>query len=131
MVRVMKEKKVLFPALLAVVALGWIVGWATSSGKSELALVAFALTAIFINFYFSYLEKKGFILEDERTLRINEIASRRTLQITSIGLAVAMLLLSGKTSDPRMEGAFITAGLVLAVMLTLHLLFRYYYSRVM
>ncbi|USS41415.1 DUF2178 domain-containing protein [Thermococcus aggregans] len=127
----MKEKKVLLPALLAVVALGWVVGWATSSEKSEFALVAFALTAIFVNLYFSYLEKKGFILEDERTLRINEIASRRTLQITSLGLAVALLLLSGKTSDPKMEGAFITVGLVLAVMLTLHLLFRHYYSRVM
>ncbi|KUK28139.1 MAG: Uncharacterized protein XD61_1324 [Thermococcus sp. 40_45] len=127
---IMKGKKMLLPALLAVVALGWIVGWVTNSGKSELALIAFALTAIFVNLYFSYLEKKGFILEDERTLRINEIASRRTLQITSISLAVAMLLLSGKLSDPKMEGAFLTVGLVLAVMLTLHLLFRHYYSRV-
>ncbi len=121
----------LLPALLAVMALGWVVGWATSSGKSEYAIVAFALTAIFVNLYFSHLEKRGIVLEDERTLRINEIASRRTLQITGIGLAVALLVLSGKTSDPRMEGAFITVGLVLAVMSALHLLFRHYYGRVM
>jgi len=121
----------LLPALLAVMALGWVVGWATSSGKSEYAIAAFALTAIFVNLYFSHLEKRGIVLEDERTLRINEIASRRTLQITGIGLAVALLVLSGKTSDPRMEGAFVAVGLVLATMSALHLLLRHYYSRVM
>ena len=131
MVRVMENKKALLPALLAVMALGWVVGWATSSEKSEYAIVAFAFGAVFINIYFSHLEKRGIVLEDERTLRINEIASRRTLQVTSLGLAAALLALSGKTSNPKMEGAFIAVGLVLAVMLMLHLLFRHYYSRVM
>jgi len=124
----MEDKKALLPALLAVMALGWVVGWATTE-KSEYAIVAFAFGAVFINIYFSHLEKRGIVLEDERTLRINEIASRRTLQVTSISLAVALLMLSGKTSDPKIEGAFITVGLVLAIMSVLHLLFRHYYAR--
>ncbi|WP_297514859.1 DUF2178 domain-containing protein [Thermococcus sp.] len=127
----MEDNKALLPALLAVMALGWVVGWATTSGKSEYAIAAFVLTAILVNLYFSHLEKRGLVLKDERTLRINEIASRRTLQVTSLGLAITLLVLSGKSSNPKMEGAFIAVGLVLAVMLMLHLLFRHYYSRVM
>ena len=118
-------------ALLAIMILGWIVGWAIPSRKSDVALVAFALTTLFVNRYFAYLEHRGMILEDERTLRINEIASRRTLQVTMVTLAVVMLLLSGKTFNPELRGAFKTIGLVLLGMGLTHLVLRCYYARVM
>ncbi|ASJ00888.1 DUF2178 domain-containing protein [Thermococcus gorgonarius] len=127
----MGRKLSLLPALLAVLALGWVVGWAVSSGKGEISLVAFALSAFFVNRYFAYLEGRGFVLEDERSLRINEVASRRTLQVTMITLAVVMLLLSGRTSEPEVRGAFIAISLTLAGMGLVHLLLRHYYARVM
>lgn len=127
----MGRKFVLVPALLAVLALGWVVGWAVSSEKGEISIVAFALVTIFVNRYFAYLEGRGFILKDERSLRINEVASRRTLQVTTITLAVVMLLLSGRTSEPEVRGAFIAVSLTLAWMGLLHLLLRHYYARVM
>ena len=127
----MERRLALVPALLAVMTLGGIVGWAVPSRRDDVALVAFALTAFFVNRYFAYLERREVILEDERTLRINEIASRRTLKITMVTLAVVMLFLSGKTFDPELRGAFETIGLVLVGMGLTHLVLRYYYARVM
>ncbi|MDV3103565.1 DUF2178 domain-containing protein [Thermococcus waiotapuensis] len=102
----MGRKLALLPALLSVMALGWVVGWEVSSGKGE-------------------------IFEDERSLRIDEVASRMTLQMTMMALAVVMLLLSGRTPEPEAEGAFIAVGLTLAGMGAAHLLLRHYYARVM
>ncbi|WP_010478558.1 DUF2178 domain-containing protein [Thermococcus zilligii] len=122
----MKQKLALLPALLPVMALGGLVGWAVSSGKGEISLIAFALAVLFVNRYFAYLEGRGFIFEDERPLRINEVAPRRTLQMTMMALAVAMLLLPGRTSEPEAEGAFIAVGLTLAGMGLVHLLRHHY-----
>ena len=119
------------PVLIAGVLAGMAIFYSTSSGRGEIGLVAFAFALIFANWYSSWLRGRGVILHDERTIRINEVASRRTLQVTVIALGVSILILSQGTSNPEIKGAFESLSAVLAGISLLHLALRHYYSRVM
>ncbi|WP_240921640.1 DUF2178 domain-containing protein [Thermococcus sp. 21S9] len=119
------------PVLIVGVLTGMGIFYSTHSGRSEIGLVIFAFALIFANWYSSWLRERGVILQDERTIRINEVASRRTLQVTVIALGVSVLILSQGTSNPEIKGAFESLSAVLAGISLLHLALRHYYSRVM
>ena len=128
MVRKMSKLVHLLP-LVGIMAMGWIMGWALPEGKVEVSVVVFVLGAFFIYGYYSVLEKRGHVFEDERTKRISEIAAVRTIQIVEVALAIAMIVLTEKLSDPKFAGAFAAIGLTLAGVLFLHLILRHYYAR--
>ncbi len=99
------------------------------------ALIAFgvlvgAIGAILL--YSEWLRSRGEVLSDERTLRIEEAASRRTLQViilTVAFLVVALAFLSEEKPCLRSACYLSTALMVLIALLKLSL--KHYYSRVM
>lgn len=125
------SKLVHLPPLVGVMTVGWIMGWALPEGKVEVSVAVFVLGAFFIHTYYLIFENRGHVFEDERTKRISEIAAVRTIQIVEVALAIAMIALTGKLSDPKFAGAFAAIGLTLAGMLFLHFILRHYYARVM
>ncbi|WP_297476923.1 DUF2178 domain-containing protein [Thermococcus sp.] len=103
--------------------------WVGSSLLAFGVLVG-AIGAIFL--YSEWLKGRGEVLSDERTLRIEEIASRRTLQVlvlTVAFLVVALALLSEDKPCLRSAYYLSTALMVLTALLKLSL--KWYYSRVM
>ncbi|WP_457753041.1 DUF2178 domain-containing protein, partial [Thermococcus sp.] len=87
---------------------------------------------IALNLYYAPLKRKGYVLEDERTLRIEEISARRTLQVFMITLAFIVIYLSiAQQRNPALRDAFILAEALLVAVMLLHMAFRAYYSRVM
>ncbi|GEM_PF-984351 len=125
-----ERKRAMIPALLLVLTMGYFLGWATSSGNLPVAFAVFVSGAVFLWLYYGHLERKGYILEDERTLRIEEIASRRTLQVAMIVLAFTTIYLSiAQMGKPDLKPAFKLTSSLLAVLLLLHWGFTNYYSR--
>ncbi|WP_297536379.1 DUF2178 domain-containing protein [Thermococcus sp.] len=125
------ERMLRVPPVLVGIIAGFTIFFSVRSGRGEIGVIALALAMVFANWYSSWLSEKGIVLEDERTIRINEIASRRTLQIIIVALGFSVLFLSLKTSNPEIKGAFESLSAVLVGMSLLHLALRHYYSRVM
>ncbi|MFA4639596.1 DUF2178 domain-containing protein [Pyrococcus kukulkanii] len=115
-----------------IVAMGAFLGWFIGRGSFVGAMVVFALGAVILNLYYEFLRRRGYILEDERTIRIEEISARRTLQVISIILAISMMYFSTKVrSDSSYKGLMAFSGLLLFALLIIHGALRIYYSRVM
>jgi len=125
-----ERKRAMIPAYILVLTMGYFLGWATSSGNLPVAFAAFVSGAVLLWLYYRHLERRGHILEDERTLRIEEIASRRTLQVGMLILAFTTIYLSiAQMGKPELRPAFkLTSGL-LAILLLLHWGLTNYYSR--
>ncbi|AEC51037.1 hypothetical protein PNA2_0119 [Pyrococcus sp. NA2] len=127
-----EEKKVLIPAVIVILTMGYVLGWAVSNGDLALAFATLIVGALVVNLYYASLRRKGYILEDERTLRIEEISARRTLQVLMITLAFLVVYLSiVQKKSPELRYAFILAEFVLVFTMLLHIAFRRYYGRVM
>ncbi|WP_324736534.1 DUF2178 domain-containing protein [Thermococcus sp. SY098] len=127
-----EKKKTLIPAMLVVLTMGYLMGYAVSNGNLSLAFSVFLVGGIMLNLYYASLKRKGYVLEDERTLRIEEISARRTLQVFMITLAFIVIYLSiVQQRNPALKSAFILAEALLVAVMLLHMAFRAYYSRVM
>ncbi|AHF80883.1 DUF2178 domain-containing protein [Thermococcus paralvinellae] len=127
-----EKKKALIPAVIVILTMGYIMGWAVSKENLATAFATLIVGALIIQLYYSSLRRKGYVLEDERTLRIEEISARRTLQVFIITLAFIVIYLSvAQQRNPALRDAFILAEVLLAAVMLLHMAFRAYYSRVM
>ena len=99
------------------------------------ALIAFSVligTIGAILLYSEWLKSRGEVLSDERTLRIEEAASRRTLQVlvlTVAFLVVTLAFLSEK--KPYLRSAYYLATGLMVLVAALKLGLRHYYERVM
>ncbi len=91
------------------------------------------VTAIAVSFlYADWLKKRGEIISDERTLRIEEMASRRTLQALVLALAFAVVALSILSkNDPSLRSAYYLAISLMVLTSTLKLYLKHHYARVM
>jgi len=127
-----EKKKALIPAVIVILTMGYIMGWAVSEGNLGIAFAVLIVGALLLHIYYSSLRRKGYVLEDERTLRIEEISARRTLQVFMITLAFVVIYLSvAQQRNPELKSAFILAEALLAAVMLLHIAFRTYYGRVM
>ncbi|MBP1911174.1 DUF2178 domain-containing protein [Thermococcus stetteri] len=127
-----EHKKASIPALLVVLTMGYFLGWAVSERNLAAAFSVFIVGALILNIYYKRLEKSGYVLRDERTLRIEEAASRRALQVTMLLLAVLMVYLSvEKGANPELSMAFKVVSGLLVFVFVLHWTLLQYYSRVM
>jgi uncharacterized membrane protein len=127
-----EEKRALIPPVMIVMTMGYFLGWAISKNNPPLAFAVFIVGFVLMKLYSDHLRKKGYILEDERTLRIEEIAARRTLQVVLIGLSLTLVYLSiASTKRPELKSAFVLTGVLLAAIAVIHISLRHYYSRVM
>ena len=89
--------------------------------------------AIAVSFlYADWIKKRGEIISDERTLRIEEMASRRTLQVLTLALAFAVVVLSVLSErDPNLRSAYYLALSLMVLASVLKLYLKHHYSRVM
>lgn len=127
-----ERRKALIPAVLVILSMGYFLGWAVSEENLAAAFSVFIAGAILLRIYYKELEKRGYVLQDERTLKIEEAASRRTLQATMLLLAVLMVYLSVKRgANPEFDLAFRTVSGLLVFVFVLHWALLHYYARVM
>lgn len=127
-----EKKRALIPAVIVILTMGYIMGWAVSKGNLVAAFAVLITGALLLHIYYSSLRRKGYVLEDERTLRIEEVSSRRTLQVFMITLAFIVIYLSiVQQRNPALRDAFILAEALLVTVMILHIAFRAYYNRVM
>ena len=127
-----EKKRALIPAVIVISTMGCIMGWAVSRENLAVAFAVLIAGALLLHIYYSSLRRKGYILEDERTLRIEEISARRTLQVFMITLAFIVIYLSiAQQRNPALRDAFILAEALLVAVMLFHMAFRAYYSRVM
>jgi len=130
MVRKMDRIKVV--PLLIVMGMGAFLGWAVGRGSFPLAMTAFALGVLLLNGYFTVLRRRGHVLEDERTIRIEEISARRTLQVLSLVLAISVIYFATRfRTDQSYRNLMVFSDILLFALMFLHLVFRGYYSKVM
>ncbi|KUH33466.1 hypothetical protein APY94_05735 [Thermococcus celericrescens] len=89
--------------------------------------------AIAVSFlYAEWLKRRGEIISDERTLRIEEMASRRTLQVLVLALAFAVVVLSVLSEkDPNLRSAYYLALSLMVLTSALKLYLKHHYARVM
>ncbi|NJE09469.1 DUF2178 domain-containing protein [Thermococcus sp. MAR1] len=121
-----------------------IIGYAIPATTASLLAVAlwmgnmamaFGILAVVIALSFLYadwLKKRGEIFSDERTLRIEEMASRRTLQALVLALAFAVVALSILSeNDPSLRSAYYLAISLMVLTSVLKLYLKHHYARVM
>ena len=123
----------------------WKLGWyvillstallltiALNRGSLTMAFAVIGLSIVVIYFYSEQLKKRGEVFQDERILRIEEITSRRTLQILSLTLAFAIVSLAilSQTYSNLQSAYYLSLGLMVMIAF-LKLVFRRYYERVM
>ena len=99
------------------------------------ALIAFgvlvgAIGAILL--YSEWLRSRGEVLSDERTLRIEETASRRTLQVLILTVAFLVVALAFLSEEkPCLRSAYYLSTALMVLIALLKLSLKHYYSRVM
>ena len=120
--------------------IGYVIPAATASmlvvalwmGNAPLAFGVLA-GAIGVTFLYSeWVKKRGEVLSDERTLRIDEMSSRRTLQVVVLVLAfsvVGLAILS--QSYPGLKSAYYLSLALMVLVSLLKVGLKHYYSRVM
>ncbi|WP_148883455.1 DUF2178 domain-containing protein [Thermococcus aciditolerans] len=121
-----------------------IIGYAIPATTASLLIVALRMgnvalafgvlaAAIAVSFlYADWLKKRGEIISDERTLRIEEMASRRTLQVLVLALAFAVVVLSVLSeNDPNLRSAYYLALGLMVLTSALKLYLKHHYARVM
>jgi len=101
-------------------------------GNATLAFGVLVI-AIAVSFlYADWLKKRGEVFSDERTLRIEEMASRRTLQALVLTLAFAVVVLAILSeNDPSLRGAYYLAIGWDSFNPVLKLYLKHHYARVM
>ena len=119
----MDRKKFAIYAALVCAIMGAVVGYGVSKGNALLPAIAFIIGTVLIA-----LGKRGVkeVMEDERTERIGEKASRRTYQVFVIGAALigTTLVALNKHTEVGYTLAFSACALLL-----LYIIFYGYYSR--
>ncbi len=121
-----------------------IIGYAIPATTASLLAVALWMgnvalafgvlaAAVAVSFlYAEWLKGRGEIISDERTLRIEEMASRRTLQVLVLALAFAVVALSLLSDDePNLRSAYYLALGLMILASTLKLYLKHRYARVM
>lgn len=114
----------LVTAALLMVAL-WI-------GSVPFALGVLALAIAASMAYSEWLKMQGEVFSDERTLRIDETASRRTLQVIILVLAFSVVSLAVLSqSHPGLRSAYYLSLALMVLVSVLKVALRHHYSRVM
>ena len=101
-------------------------------GNAPLALgvLAGAIGATFL--YSEWVKGRGEVLSDERMLRIDEITSRRTLQVLVLILAFSVVSLAILSQNyPTLRSAYYLSLGLMVLISALKILLKRHYSKVM
>ncbi len=124
---------------------GWrIIGYTIPAAAASLLAVALwmgnALLALGVLIgmigatflYSEWLKERGEVLSNERTLRIEEMASRRTLQVLVLVVAFLVVGLSILSeNEPELRSAYYLLTCLMILIAALKLSLKHYYARVM
>ncbi|AIF69718.1 hypothetical protein PAP_06610 [Palaeococcus pacificus DY20341] len=101
-------------------------------GSIALALGVLAMAMALSYAYVEWLKRRGEVLQDERTLRIEEMASRRTLQMLILVLAFTVVFLAILSQDRQgLKSAYYLSIVLMVITSIIKLSLRHYYSKVM
>ena len=119
----MDRKQFAIYAALVCAIMGAVVGYGVSKGNALLPAIAFSVGIVLI-----VLGKRGVkeVMEDERTYRISEKASRRIYQIFVMGAALAGTTLIAL--NKHIEAGY-TLAFSACILLILYLALYSYYNR--
>jgi len=119
----MDQKQFAIYAALVCAIMGAVVGYGVSKGNALLPVIAFSIGIVLIA-----LGKRGVkeVMEDERTQRISEKASRKICQVFVMGAALAGTTLIAL--NKHIEVGY-TLAFSACVLLVLYLVLYSYYNR--
>ena len=119
----MDQKQFAIYAALVCAIMGAVVGYGVSKGNALLPVIAFSIGIVLIA-----LGKRGVkeVMEDERTQRISEKASRKIYQVFVMGAALAGTTLIAL--NKHIEVGY-TLAFSACVLLVLYLVLYSYYNR--
>ncbi|WP_297550663.1 DUF2178 domain-containing protein [Thermococcus sp.] len=111
---------------------GSLLAIAILSNNPSLALGILVGLMITLFSYSEWLEREGIVFNDERTLRIDETASRRALQALIIMMSITVVISSFNSRNSQFwKGIYVTSSITLALTAILKIVLRHYYSRIM
>jgi uncharacterized membrane protein len=124
----MNRKRFVLYCIIITMLVGGLVGASASAGNIILPAVAVAVGAVLMRDLKSRLNE---IVEDERTHRIGEKASRKTLQIAgfSMVLAAQVLIVMGKKGIADVAQAGYALAYAVCFVLVLYTALYGYYNR--
>ena len=119
----MNQKQFAIYAALVCAMMGAVVGYGVSKGNALLPAIAFSIGVVLIA-----LGKRGVkeVMEDERTQRISEKASRRTYEVFVGGAALIGTTLIAL--NKHIEAGY-TLAFSACALLILYIIFYGYYNR--
>ena len=111
---------------------GSLLAIAILSNNPSLALGILVGLMVTLFSYSEWLEHEGIVFNDERTLRIDETASRRALQALIIMMSITVVISSFNSRNSQFwKGIYVTSSITLALTAILKIVLRHYYSRIM
>jgi uncharacterized membrane protein len=120
-----KKTKVLVIILLSIIVC--IIGWLISNETIVFPIFAIVLVGIILAYMLSTGKRE--VIEDERTYKIGEKASRRTIQVVAVltgVMGIGFILISNlgflDVADTGYSLAYVACGLLIVYMI----FFRYY-----
>jgi len=117
----------LWMAAITIIMVG-LVGWGVATGNAFIPAPAVIAGAVIL--YFCRRRLKV-VVEDERIRRIGDQASRRTIEIALIAMAVVGSTLLALSTDgrPELEPVGVTLGYSVCSILLLYTILYNYFSR--
>lgn len=124
----MDRKRFTLYSIIIVMAVGALVGSATSSGNMILPVLAMFTGIVMLR---ALKRRVNEVIEDERTYRVSEKASRRTLETFGILTALVgeVLIVLGNKGIADVAQAGYTLAHAVCFLLLLYMAFYGYYNR--
>ena len=124
----MERKKFKLYGMLITIAIGFVIGLSAIRGEPITAIVAVVVGMILLYMLKSRVKQ---VIEDERIYRINEKASRRTIQVVGTTTAILGLSIMGLSRSGYMEMVEVGYSLACfaAILLMVYMIFYGYYSK--
>jgi len=123
----MDRKTYAICGVIIVMCLGAVTGWTMEVGNPILLIIAF-ITGISLLYLCKSRVKE--VIEDERTCRISERASKKTLEIFMIVTAItSAILIASKDRYPELKNLGFTLAYLICGLLTMYLFFYGYYAK--
>lgn len=124
----MDRKKYTRYSMITTIAVGFAVGLSASRGDSTIAIAAVIIGMVLLSVLKRRVKE---VIEDERIYRISEKASRRTVQVVGITMAVIGLVSIGLSKSGYSEIAQFgyTLAFFASALLLVYIIFYGYYSK--
>lgn len=123
----MDRKTYTICGIIIVMCLGAVIGWSVEVGNPILLIPAFVMS---ISLLYLCKGRVKEVIEDERTYRISERASKKTLEIFITVTAITSgILIASRDRYPELKNLGFTLAYLTCGLLIMYLLFYGYYAK--